>query len=166
MKHRVWLPDDFDPPATVETDKFNLRILGPADLAKDFDAYMSSIDHLQGAFGPDESWPEGVTIEDALIDVCWCNLEFKMRSSCSYGVHAVDGSEELGSLYVFPCSKQGYDAQLSCWVRVSAAARGFDDELFQWGKRWVAEAWPFKTVAYPGRETDWNAWAKLPDKPV
>lgn len=166
MKHRVWLPDDFIPPEAVETDTFRLRVLGPADLARDFDAYMSSIDHLQGAFGPGESWPNGVTIEDALIDVCWCNLEFKLRSSCSYGVHTLDESQDLGSLYVFPCMKQGYDAQLSCWVRASAAAKGFDDELFQWGKHWVAEAWPFKAVAYPGREIDWDDWAKLTDKPI
>jgi hypothetical protein len=72
----------------------------------------------------------------------------------------------LGSLYVFPCSKQGYDAQLSCWVRASAAARGFDDELFQWGKRWVAEAWPFGNVADPGREIGWAAWNALPANPV
>ena len=166
MTHRVWLPESFDPPETVETDRFLLRILGPADLAKDFDAYMSSVEHLQGVFGPGETWPRGVTIEDALIDVCWCNMEFKLRSSCSYGVHTLDDSQELGSLYVFPCTKKGYDARLNCWVRASAAARGFDDELFQWGKRWVAAEWPFESVAYPGREIDWGDWEKLADKPV
>ncbi len=164
MSHRIWLPTDFDPPSWISTDDFLLRILGPADLARDYDAYMSSIEHLQGAFGADSTWPEGVSIEDALIDVCWCSMEFKLRSSCSYGVHAPDDSQEWGSLYVFPCMKRGYDAQLTCWVRQSKA--DFEDELFAWGKEWVANAWPFANVAYPGKEISWEDWERLPDKDV
>ena len=52
MKHRIWLPDNFDPPETVEADTFRLRILGPGDLAKDFDAYMSSIDPCLSGYHP------------------------------------------------------------------------------------------------------------------
>jgi len=167
VKHRNWLPDGFDPPESVETDRFHLRVLGPRDLAADYDAYMSSVAYLKETFcPPGETWPEGVTIEDALVDVCWCQMEFKLRSSCSYGVHAPDGSQEYGSLYVFPCMKQGFDAQLTCWVRESKGREGFGNELFAWGKRWVAEAWPFESVAYPGREISFEDFAALPDKPV
>ena len=28
---------------------------------------------------------------------------------------------------------------------------------------WIAEAWPFESPAYPGREIAWQDWAALPE---
>jgi len=38
------------------------------------------------------------------------------------------------------------------WVRRSAWEEGLDPVLEQAVRAWVAETWPFETVAYPGRE--------------
>lgn len=43
-------PDDFVIPNHVRTDEFEMRLLRMVDFAEDFDAYMSSIDHLKGLF--------------------------------------------------------------------------------------------------------------------
>ena len=166
MSHRPLVPDNFDPPETYDAGTFKLCVLGPELLALDYDAYMSSIDHLQGCFGPDTAWPVGVTLEKALIDVAWCMQEFWNRSSFSYAALAPDGSYEMGCLYVFPTIKAGYEAQVSTWTRKSEADKGFDAALFAFAKQWVESDWPLSKIAYPGREVSWVDWATLPNKPL
>lgn len=39
---------DFKIPDVLETDKFRLRMLTVNDVVKDYDAVMTSVDHLQG----------------------------------------------------------------------------------------------------------------------
>lgn len=41
---------DFKIPDVLETDKFRLRMLTVNDVVKDYDAVMTSVDHLQGVF--------------------------------------------------------------------------------------------------------------------
>jgi hypothetical protein len=38
------------------------------------------------------------------------------------------------------------------WVRQSEYDRGLDGVLFQAVRDWMGSAWPFASVAYPGRE--------------
>lgn len=53
--------DSMIAPAGIETNEFRLRMLTIIhDVVKDYDAVMSSIDHLRGVFGPHGSWPSGV----------------------------------------------------------------------------------------------------------
>jgi len=39
--------------------------------------------------------------------------------------------------------------------------QGFDAILFNTIKEWVDNEWPFKKVAYPGREISWEEWGLL-----
>ncbi len=164
---RRLVPADFEPPERLDAGAFRLRILGPELLAKDYESYMSSIDHLKGhAWGPDDTWPEGCTIEDALVDVCYTWQCWLMRSSFTYAVLDPDERLELGCIYVLPCVKTSFDATLLTWVRQSELGRGFDGELFAWAKSWVAETWPFTHVACPGREVSWHKWSTMEEKPL
>lgn len=163
---RHFVPPNFDAPEHVDAGKFYLRILAPELLALDYEAYMSSVEHLQGAFGPGDTWPAGTTIDLALIDVAWCKQEFISRRSFNYAVLSPDESYEIGSFYVSPCPKVGFDAQLSAWVRKSEYDKGMDATLFAWGKQWVHDVWPFRNVACPGREIPWDEWAGMEDKPI
>jgi hypothetical protein len=36
-----------------------------------------------------------------------------------------------------------------------------DGVLFDKVKKWVDKEWPFKNVAYPGRDISWHKWATL-----
>lgn len=74
--------DNFQVPQKLETDKFRLRMLTVNDVVKDYDAVMTSIDHLQGIFGPRSSWPSSdLTFEQDLIDLGWHQKEFQRKTS-------------------------------------------------------------------------------------
>jgi len=52
-----FVPENFKVPEKLETDNFRLRKLIVNDVVKDYDAVMTSIDHLQGVFGKRSTWP-------------------------------------------------------------------------------------------------------------
>ena len=54
---KKFVPTRFKVPERLKTDKFLLRMLTINDVVKDYDAVMTSIDHLQGIFGPKSKWP-------------------------------------------------------------------------------------------------------------
>ncbi len=85
-------------------------------------------------------------------------IEFETRSSFAYTVMNLDESECLGCVYIYPTEKPGFDAKVYVWVRKSEFDKGLDSILFNTVKQWVAREWPFKNVAYPGREIDWATW--------
>ena len=94
---------DFNVPKTLETERFRLRMLTVNDVVKDYDAVMTSIDHLQGAFGPDSKWPsKELTREQDLIDLGWHQKEFQKRSSFAYTVMSPDESVCTGCVYMSP----------------------------------------------------------------
>jgi hypothetical protein len=159
-----FVPDSFKVPTEYRTAKYKLVPLGPALVRQDYDAYMSSIEHLQKTFS-NGKWPhENLTLEDALKDMDQEAARFKARESFAYGVLTLDGSRELGSVYVRPSRKKGYDAVVQLWVTKAEFDKGFDAELYRDVKAWVAAAWPFQSVAWPRREIPLEQWNALPDK--
>lgn len=138
-------------------------MLSVRDVVMDYDAVMSSIDHLQGVFGSRSRWPsKDLTFEQDLIDLGWHQKEYQKRTSFAYTVVSLDESICLGCMYIFPTSKKGFDCEVYMWVRESAYKKGLDNDLYDNVKRWIYEKWPFKKVAYPGREITWNEWDKIP----
>ena len=53
----VLVPHDFEVPVLVETESFKLVPLGPDVVNQDYQAYMSSIAHLQTTFTRSTDWP-------------------------------------------------------------------------------------------------------------
>jgi hypothetical protein len=49
-------------------------------------------------------------------------------------------------------------------VRQSELQSGLESRLFSAVRDWLAKEWPFKKVAFPGRDIDWEAWGKIPDE--
>jgi len=159
-----FVPSDFSVPKTLETPEFHLRMLTVNDVVKDYDAVMTSVEHLRGVFGPNSTWPRSdLTLEQDLIDLGWHQKEFQRRSSFAYTVMSPDQSRCLGCVYIDPTTKRGYDAEVYLWVRKSELESGLDATLYQAVKNWVAEKWPFENVAYPGRDIDWETWEAMPE---
>ncbi len=161
-EHSRFIPPDFQVPETYETDHFCIRMLTVNDVVKDYDAVMSSIDHLQGVFGPDSNWPPpDLTLEQDLIDLGWHQKEFQRKSSFAYTVVAPDESQVLGCVYIYPARKADFNAQVALWVRSSVLDQGYDQLLFATVQAWMDSHWPFHEVAYPGRSISWEEWKRL-----
>ncbi len=153
------VPANFDVPILVETEGFKLVPLGPELVKIDFDAYMSSIEHIQKTFTRSTNWPhKDISDADAMKDMETEQARFENRESFAYAVLTPDGSSERGSLYVYPSTIEGYDAVVRMWVTKAEYDAGFDAALYQWATNWVETDWPFEKVAYPGHAIDWDTW--------
>jgi hypothetical protein len=154
-----FVPADFVVPTTVEGAGFKLSPLGPDKVKIDYDAYMSSIEHLQKTFSRSTGWPtKDITAADAMKDMENEQARFAERRSFAYAVLTPDGKRERGSVYVSPSPVPGYDAMVRLWVTKADHDAGFDAKLYAWVRNWVASDWPFAKVACPGREIDWTTW--------
>ena len=157
-----FIPVDYNPARRIETETFVLIPLGPDLVNQDYAAYMSSIEHLQRTFTRSSTWPhEDITIEDAMKDVLNEQERFTKRESFAYSVLTKDGERELGYVYIRPPNKPGFEAEVSLWVTQEEFDSGFDASLYEWTQLWIADSWPFKTVAYPGRKIEWAEWDKM-----
>ena len=154
-----FLDPEFEVPEKLETERFRLRMLTVNDVVKDFDAVMSSKGHLHDIWGP--GWPEGLTLEQNLIDLGWHQKEFQRRRSFAYTVVALDESRVLGCVYIDPTRKADYDAEVYLWARQSELASGMETELTSTVKAWLAAEWPFKNPALPGIDISHEEWEKL-----
>jgi hypothetical protein len=158
-----FVPDDYEIPAGLETVEFRLRMLTVNDVVKDFEAVVTSAEHLKQVF-PGGTWPDGLTLEQDLIDLGWHQKEFQRRTSFAYTVVTLSESRVLGCMYVCPTQKRGYDAAVFLWVRQSELASGLEERLTDAVKQWIAQEWPFRRVAYPGRGIAWEEYEKLPSE--
>jgi hypothetical protein len=133
------VPDDFEVPATLETDRFRLRMLTVHDVVKDYDAMISRGEVTAG-----------LTLEQNLIDLGWHQKEFQRRSSFTYTVMSLDESRCLGCVYIYPSRTPGVDADIRMWIR--GGEEELDPVLFDAVREWIATRWRFGRVAYPRRE--------------
>lgn len=155
---KLFVPSGFVIPDTLETSHFRARMLTVNDVVKDYDAVMTSIEHLQKLY-ESTTWPtKELTFEQDLIDLGWHQKEFQLRRSFAYTIVSLDESQVIGCLYINPTTKGDYDANITMWVRTSMLDKGLDAILFNSVKQWITKDWPFKKVAYPGREINWKEW--------
>jgi hypothetical protein len=158
-KAAPFVPASFAVPTLAHGPGFKLVPLGPALVKIDYEAYMSSLEHLQKTFTRSTEWPNaGITAADAMKDMETEQGRFQRRESFAYGVLTPDGQRERGSVYVAPSKVPGYDAMVQLWVTKADYDAGFDAELYAWVQGWVRTNWPFAKVAYPGRAIGWAQW--------
>ena len=148
--------DDVEIPLRLIHERFIMRPLMMKDVEQDYEAVMSSIDHLHVQIPPEvfgDVWPSPtMSLEDDLADLGWHQVEFKMRSSFTYTVLDPSGTRCLGCVYIFPSRFTDAEAEVFLWVRASELANGLDSILFATVKQWMASTWPFKKIAYPFRD--------------
>jgi RimJ/RimL family protein N-acetyltransferase len=141
----VLVPSDFDVPAEFEGPGFRLVPLGPIHNERDYEAWMSSIEHIKATPGMRRgTWPTPMTIEQNLEDLEGHAREFTDREAFAYSV--LDGDEVIGCLYIDPADGEGHAAEVRSWV---TASRGeMDPVVWRSVSEWLAERWPFETFAY------------------
>jgi hypothetical protein len=118
-----FLPADHPIPAGLEHPRFRLRPITVNDVVRDYDAVMSSAEHLRSHF-PLWGWPSAdMTLESDLVDLGWHQREALLRRSFNYAVMRPDEQRLPGCVYVDPPEKEGADADVSFWVRRATSSR-------------------------------------------
>jgi len=151
MYNRPIVPASFIVPERFETTAFMLRPLTVHDVIRDYDAVMSSAVELKDRMMDNSPWPEGLTLEENLIDLGWHQREFTIRHSFAYTVVSHDGARCLGCCYIYPSSDPASDAAGFYWARQSRIGDAADLDLGDAFRGWLAHDWPFRRVAFPGR---------------
>ncbi len=150
MSTNRFVPDDFEIPALLETDRFRLRMLSVDDVEKDYEAVIESRELLHRMFGG--PWPRpGFTLEENLADLERHQQEFLSRKAFAYTVVSLDETRVLGCVYIEPPETTESDAVVVMWVRQTEYDKGLDEILFNTVRDWISSDWPFKMVDYPGR---------------
>ncbi len=161
MYNRLLVPSGFSVPERLVGDGYHLRMLSIDDVEKDFEAVMASAGRIRGLLDPTSSWPDGLTRKEDLIDLAWHQREFTLRHSFAYTIMSDDETLCLGCLYIFPSNALAYEAVAFYWVREGTDAAARDAELGTRLKHWLADVWPFRAVAFPGRDIPWHKWTAL-----
>jgi RimJ/RimL family protein N-acetyltransferase len=150
MSTNRFVPDDFEIPASLETDRFRLRMLSIDDVEKDYEAVVESRELLHTMFGG--PWPRpGFTLEENLADLEGHQKEFLSRKAFAYTVVSLDETRVLGCVYIDPPETTDSDAVVVMWVRQTEYDKGLDEMLFNKVRSWISSDWPFKKVDYPRR---------------
>lgn len=152
------LPESESAPRRSHGSEFVIRPLTISDVEIDYEAVMASRDRIRGTFGPDDEWPTAdLTLEQDRIDLGWHQKEFQRRDAFTYAVSDAGDTVEFGCLYVQPTDAD-YDAAVYFWLSDAAVDRGLDEAIDSHIRNWISEAWPFTSVAYPGRDIPWTEW--------
>ena len=152
-KKTAFVQAPFVAPGPPRLPKYVWNILEPRILGPDYQALIDR----SGSAGP-------ITItkpEDygELKRHAW---EFQHHTAFAYGILSADKQTELGCVYINPSPKQGYDASVRLWVTKQGADAGLEPVLEKAVREWVKTKWPFKNVAFPGRDMTMDQWNKLP----
>jgi hypothetical protein len=149
-----FVPTDFAVPDGLETADFRLIPLRPEHNAADYEAWMSSIDHIRATPGfAAWDWPrKEMTPADNLGDLQGHADDYAARRGFTYTVlppGAGPVEQVLGCVYIYPSRDPAYDVSVRSWVRASAAE--LDVPLYRAVTVWLQELWPFTRVAYAAR---------------
>ena len=160
-----FVPEDFRVSQRIEQPNYILRPLTTADVEKDYEAVMSSVQSLRQIFGQDDDWPaKQMTLQDNERDLARHQTDFEQRRGFTYTMETPEGDTCLGCVYIYPCDRGDHDARVYYWVRDSAKAQGLEADLGAFLRHWVREAWPFQRPVFPGRDTSWQAWEALKNR--
>ena len=101
---RAFVPDGFAVPRELVTEEFRLEPLGPQHNAGDYEAWMSSIDHIRATPGFEGwRWPDPeMTAEQNLGDLQRHAEEFAQRSGFTYTVLEGGSGRVIGCVYIYP----------------------------------------------------------------
>lgn len=148
-----FLPKDFVVPDVVDAGTFRLRPITIHDAFRDYDAVMSSREHLWARFGEAWGWPSAeLTLEQNIVDLGWHQKEFQLRRAFNWAVLTPDEKTLLGCCYLDPSERPGFDAEAYYWVRTDRVATGLEERVGAAFRAWLAGHWPFANVAFPGRD--------------
>jgi hypothetical protein len=162
-------PASFSPPTELRTSLFQLQVLSAKHAKEDFAAVSASAAEIRNVFGPLNDWPpEHISFEENLADLNRHEGEFHDRKAFAYSMLDPSGLQYLGCVYIKAIKskvdpdlrKTRFQAQAFFWLSSKQRQVNADQTLVAL-KNWLANFWPFREVAFPGREIDWQSWEDM-----
>jgi hypothetical protein len=145
-----FVPPEFVAPLALETEQFRLEPLGPQHNEPDYAAWSSSVEHIRNTPGWEKSsWPDDRDLTKNLADLEEHAADFANRTGFTYTVLDPATGDVVGCVYIYPDKSGEHSAKVLSWVRVGRAE--LDAPLWQAVSDWLADDWPFETVAYAER---------------
>ena len=143
----------FDVPLTAEAARFHLCALSTDDVVKDYEAVITSREHLWNRFGEVWAWPAtDHSLEQNLIDLARHQSEFQQRTAFAYSVLSPDYLCVLGCIYIYPATSDAVDAHVWFWARQSELASKLEQDIETFLMAWLSNSWPFSTVTLNGEK--------------
>jgi hypothetical protein len=154
MAELPFVPTDFSPPQPPSGDGFALIPLRLDHNEGDLAAWSSSVDHIHATPGfSGHPWPdEPMTLVRNAGDLREHEIDFAQGRGFTYSVVSQTDGEVIGCVYIYPSTKEGVEADVRSWIRVSQAS--LDAPLYQTVVRWLRTDWPFSTFDYAPRGSD------------
>lgn len=110
---------DREIPENKQLGAFHLKALGVADVERDYEAVMESAADIKATF-PHFTWPEGLTLDDNLLDLAWHQREFAAKRSFAWVIEDADGAY-LGCAYVYPSIEGDTLAEVWWWWKTGTS---------------------------------------------
>ncbi|TVQ51483.1 MAG: GNAT family N-acetyltransferase [Phycisphaerales bacterium] len=149
-----WSPA-YAEPAPLATAQMKLVPLKPEHAQMDYDAFMSSREHLRETLRWG-NWPsEDATVEANRTDLERHWREHQANEAYTYAVLSPDGSAYLGCVYLKPIPEDQMTdlprpaVRVSYWVTESGLERNHDRQLVRSLHDWLNQAWGFRTIVMP-----------------
>lgn len=143
---------EYDIPARVRLGDLYLDALKPEDLEDDLAAILEGPgSYLKGLFGG--SWPQGLTREADLVDLCWHYQAFWQKRSFAWAVRDAERNY-LGCAYYFPISKDkgatpAKEAQAYAWIRFGSKDSPETRDFYADYRNWIhSPSWPKLNVQF------------------
>jgi hypothetical protein len=147
-----FVPEGFEPPTSLVTDRFRLEPLGPQHNQADHAAWTSSIVHIRSTPGyTGGRWPPpaGMTPEQNLADLRRHADDFTNRAGFTFTVLDPADDDVIGCVYLYPSASDDQEVTVHSWVRADRS--GLDVPLADAVAGWLATDWPWERVDRPGR---------------
>jgi hypothetical protein len=154
---KLFVPESLRVPDSLDTDHFHLEVLTPAVAEMDYEAVMSSRVRLRSVFDEETNWPDDtMSLSDNIKDLKRHHDEFLSRKAFAYTVLTPTKDKCIGCVYIDPCEVDEFDCEVFLWVTDDCL--NLDNELYQNIRDWLTKCWPFKKIAFPGRDITWEKW--------
>jgi virginiamycin B lyase len=152
-KKAAFVPETYLHPGPPKIGEYVWNILDPSILDQDYQALMDRA----GRAGP-----MTLTKAQDYAELKRHEWEFLNNTAFSWGILTPDKKLQIACVYINPSPKQGYDATVRLWVTKQGAEAGLEPQLEASVREWVKTKFPFKKVAFPGRDIPMEEWNALP----
>jgi hypothetical protein len=147
-----FVPEEFEVPKRERTDLFVIEPLQERHNQSDYEAGTSSREHIKATpgFVGHKLWvDESSSLADNATSIAQHSKDFEERAEFNYAVLDASTGEVIGSVYIRPSGRDGFDADVRSWVRADRA--GLDKVLHDQVTRWLTDVWPLRKPDYAAR---------------